>query len=63
MIAVLDILQSIPVLSFLPPVMLAMMALVPGHQLGIELESIHRANCGTQSRTTTGRGRLHLHAR
>ena len=37
MIAVLDILQSIPVLSFLPPVLLAMMALVPRHQLGIEL--------------------------
>ena len=29
MIAVLDILQSIPVLSFLPPVLLAMIALVP----------------------------------
>jgi len=40
LIAVLDILQSIPVLSFLPPVMLAMMALVPGHQMGIELGSI-----------------------
>ncbi|WP_420236342.1 ABC transporter permease [Telmatobacter bradus] len=40
MIAVLDILQSIPVLSFLPGVMLAMMALIPGHQLGIELGSI-----------------------
>ena len=40
MVAVLDILQSIPVLSFLPGVMLAMMALVPGHQLGIELGSI-----------------------
>ena len=40
MIAVLDILQSIPVLSFLPGVMLAMMALVPGHQLGIEMGSI-----------------------
>ncbi len=40
MVAVLDILQSIPVLSFLPPVMLAMMALVPGHQLGIEMGSI-----------------------
>jgi NitT/TauT family transport system permease protein len=40
MIAVLDILQSIPVLSFLPGIMLAMMALVPGHQLGIELGSI-----------------------
>jgi NitT/TauT family transport system permease protein len=37
MIAVLDILQSIPVLSFLPPVVLAMVALIPGHQLGIEL--------------------------
>jgi NitT/TauT family transport system permease protein len=40
MIAVLDILQSIPVLSFLPGVMLAMIALIPGHQLGIELGSI-----------------------
>jgi NitT/TauT family transport system permease protein len=40
MIAVLDILQSIPVLSFLPGVMLAMMALVPNHQLGIEMGSI-----------------------
>ena len=37
MIAVLDILQSIPVLSFLPPVVLAMVALIPGHQLGIEM--------------------------
>ncbi len=37
MIAVLDILQSIPVLSFLPPVLLAMSALVPRHQLGIEM--------------------------
>ncbi len=40
MIAVLDILQSIPVLSFLPGVMLAMMALVPNYQLGIEMGSI-----------------------
>ena len=40
MIAVLDILQSIPVLSFLPGVMLAMMALIPRHQLGIEMGSI-----------------------
>lgn len=40
MIAVLDILQSIPVLSFLPGVMLAMMAIIPGHQLGIEMGSI-----------------------
>ena len=37
MIALLDILQSIPVLSFLPPVVLAMVALIPGHQLGIEM--------------------------
>ena len=40
MVAVLDILQSIPVLSFLPGVMLAMMALIPGHQMGIEMGSI-----------------------
>ena len=37
MVAALDILQSIPVLSFLPPLVLAMVALFPGHQLGIEL--------------------------
>ncbi|HUV96449.1 MAG TPA: ABC transporter permease subunit, partial [Acidobacteriaceae bacterium] len=37
MIAVLDILQSIPVLSFLPPVVLAMVALFTGHQMGIEM--------------------------
>jgi NitT/TauT family transport system permease protein len=37
MIAVLDILQSIPVLSFLPPVVLAMVALIPGHQIGVEM--------------------------
>lgn len=40
MIAALDILQSIPVLSFLPGVMLAMVSLVPGHQLGIEMGAI-----------------------
>lgn len=40
MIAALDILQSIPVLSFLPGVMLAMVALLPTHQLGIELGAI-----------------------
>jgi NitT/TauT family transport system permease protein len=40
MIAALDILQSIPVLSFLPGVMLAMMSLVPGRQLGIEMGAI-----------------------
>ena len=37
MVAVLDILQSIPVLSFLPPVVLTMVSLIPGHQLGIEM--------------------------
>jgi NitT/TauT family transport system permease protein len=37
MVGVLDILQSIPVLSFLPPVVLAMVTLIPGHQLGIEM--------------------------
>ena len=40
MIPLLDILQSIPVLSFLPGVMLAMVALFPRHQLGIELGAI-----------------------
>ena len=40
MVAVLDILQSIPVQSFLPPVVLAMVALIPGRQLGIELAVI-----------------------
>jgi NitT/TauT family transport system permease protein len=40
MIATLDILQSIPVLSFLPGVMLAMMSLFPSKQLGIELGAI-----------------------
>jgi NitT/TauT family transport system permease protein len=40
MIPLLDILQSIPVLSFLPGVMLAMVALFPGRQLGLELGSI-----------------------
>src|SRR5580698_8395846 len=40
LIAALDILQSIPVLSFLPPVMLAMVALFPTRQLGLELGAI-----------------------
>ena len=40
MIAALDILQSIPVLSFLPGVMLAMVALFPSRQLGLELGCI-----------------------
>lgn len=37
MIPLLDVLQSIPVLSFLPGVMLAMVALFPGRQLGVEM--------------------------
>ena len=40
MVPLLDILQSIPVLSFLPGVMLAMVALFPHHQLGVELGAI-----------------------
>jgi len=40
MIPLLDILQSIPVLSFLPGVMLAMIALAPRSQLGVELGAI-----------------------
>jgi NitT/TauT family transport system permease protein len=40
MVALLDILQSIPVLSFLPGVMLAMVSLFPRRQLGVELGSI-----------------------
>ena len=40
LIPLLDILQSIPVLSFLPGVMLAMVALVPNRQLGVEIGSI-----------------------
>jgi NitT/TauT family transport system permease protein len=40
LVPLLDILQSIPVLSFLPGVMLAMVALFPRRQLGVELGSI-----------------------
>src|SRR5437868_5816536 len=40
MIAGLDILQSIPVLSFLPGVMLAMVALFPTQQIGVEMGAI-----------------------
>src|SRR6201981_497677 len=40
MIPLLDVLQSIPVLSFLPGVMLAMVALFPGRQLGVEIGAI-----------------------
>jgi NitT/TauT family transport system permease protein len=50
MIPLLDTLQSIPVLSFLPGVMISMVALFPARQLGIELGSIlliFRGRCGT----------------
>lgn len=40
LLPLLDILQSIPVLSFLPGVMLAMVALFPGRQAGLELGAI-----------------------
>jgi NitT/TauT family transport system permease protein len=40
LVPLLDILQSIPVLSFLPGVMLAMVALLPHRQIGVELGSI-----------------------
>ena len=40
LVPLMDILQSIPVLSFLPGVMLAMMALFPRRQVGVELGSI-----------------------
>jgi len=40
LLPLLDILQSIPVLSFLPGVMLGMVALFPRRQLGLELGSV-----------------------
>lgn len=40
LIPLLDILQSIPVLSFLPGVVLALIALFPGQRIGIELATI-----------------------
>ncbi len=40
LLPLLDILQSIPVLSFLPAVVLALVGLFPGQRLGIELASI-----------------------
>ena len=40
MVPLLDILQSLPVLSFLPGVMLAMVAIFPHSQFGVELGSI-----------------------
>ncbi|CAD5917460.1 ABC transporter permease [Planktothrix agardhii] len=40
LIPLLDILQSIPVLSFLPGVVLALIAMFPGQRIGIELAAI-----------------------
>lgn len=40
MIPALDILQTIPVLSFLPPVTLALITLIPGNEIGLELACI-----------------------
>ncbi|MFL0197803.1 ABC transporter permease [Clostridium sp. WILCCON 0269] len=40
MVPVLDILQSIPVLSFLPAVVLGLIALFPSHNIGLELSCI-----------------------
>jgi NitT/TauT family transport system permease protein len=40
MIPLLDILQSIPVLSFLPGVVMAMIAVFPNRRIGVELASI-----------------------
>jgi NitT/TauT family transport system permease protein len=40
MVPMLDTLQSIPVLSFLPGVMLSMVALFPNRELGVELGSV-----------------------
>ncbi|MEH2424949.1 MAG: ABC transporter permease subunit [Nostoc sp.] len=40
LIPMLDVLQSIPVLSFLPGVVLALIALFPGQRIGVELAAI-----------------------
>ncbi|MEH1932395.1 MAG: ABC transporter permease subunit [Nostoc sp.] len=40
LIPMLDILQSIPVLSFLPGVVLALISLFPGQRIGVELAAI-----------------------
>lgn len=40
LLPLLDILQSIPVLSFLPGVVLALIGLFPGQQIGLELAAI-----------------------
>ena len=44
LLPLLDILQSIPVLSFLPGVMLAMVALFPRRQLGLA-RHVSRLRC------------------
>ncbi len=40
LIPLLDILQSIPVLSFLPGVVLALIAIFPGQRIGVEIASV-----------------------
>ncbi|WP_239651858.1 ABC transporter permease subunit [Neosynechococcus sphagnicola] len=40
LLPLLDILQSIPVLSFLPGVVLALIALFPGQRIGVEIAAI-----------------------
>lgn len=40
LLPLLDILQSIPVLSFLPGVVLALIAIFPGQRIGVELASV-----------------------
>src|SRR5262245_19530059 len=40
LIPLLDVLQSIPVLSFMPGILLAMVALFPGSNLGLELAAV-----------------------
>ena len=40
LIPMLDILQSIPVLGFMPPLMLAMVALFPNSNIGLELTAV-----------------------
>ena len=40
MVPLLDILQSIPILSFLPAVLLALVAIFPHSNIGLELSSI-----------------------
>jgi NitT/TauT family transport system permease protein len=40
LLPLLDILQSIPVLSFLPGVVLALIALFPGQRIGVEIASV-----------------------